>query len=134
MVGLLVVNVIMGLWVLGISHNQAIHNALDFYPSTLVIMYHAGAAAGIALLGALVRRIACVCLVLSCIALTTLPISCQVSAEGYPGGDDGGAFGWTLYVGGSCLLSLVVGVTTGVVGLCLALRPKQEQKAPPPPD
>lgn len=134
MVWLLVANLVMGLWVLGVSHNQAFHNALHFYPSTLLTIYHAGAAAGIALVGAFVRRAAFVCLMASSIALAALPLSCFVSVAGYPGGDDGGSLGWGFYVGLSSLVALGVGIMTAAAGMVLRGRSKRKHMAGDSPD
>ncbi len=117
MTALLLLNLAMALWVLGVSYNQATHNALAFYNSTLITMCHAAAAAAAALMGLLVRRFARLFLMASSIALIALPLSCEVSVSGYPGGDDGGSLGWMFYVGGSVLFSMAVGAVTGIMGL-----------------
>jgi len=63
-------------------------------------------------------------LVLSSVLLTTLPVSCIASGFGYPGGDDGGGFGWMFYVGCSSLLAMIVGVCTLVLGVIRSRRSK----------
>ena len=122
MPALLIVNMSMAFLVLAISVHQSTQNALAPYASTLITIFHAVAAAGVALAGLLAKRFALLCLALSSVALMALPLSCYASGTGYPGGDDGGGFSWIVYVGCSSLLSMAVGVGTILAGIRLRAR------------
>ena len=117
MAGLLTVNIIMGLIVLWLSCDQAINNTLKFYPSTLITILHAAATCVFAFVGFFFRRFAYTFLLISSVSLVVLPISCFASGAGYPGGDDGGGFGWLFYVGGSSLLAMIAGIITMIFGV-----------------
>lgn len=127
MIGLLIVNTAMALLVLALSHNQATQNALAFYPSTLITMLHAAAAAAVALVGLLAKRIAYMSLVVSSILLITLPVSCLAGGSGYPGGDDGGGLGWLFFVGCSSLLAMIAGIGTVAFGVFWRRRKQQRE-------
>ena len=131
MSGLLLLNIAVDLVVLYHSYNQAMHNALGFYPSTLLTMFHAGIGAGVAFIGLFAGRLRFVFLLASSIALMSLPVSCLASGLGYPGGDDGGGFGWLFYVGLSSLLAAVVGAVTAGVGLWLRARSRRPHSGAP---
>jgi cell division protein FtsW (lipid II flippase) len=121
MIALLAVNMMWSLFMLHLSHHQATQNAMNFYPETLPTMYQAGAAAGFALLGLLipVRQIRYCLLVVSSITIGFLFIPAIYALNHWPGGDDGGGFGWIFLIGGGCLISIILAISTCCVGAWL---------------
>jgi hypothetical protein len=104
---------------LALSYHMATNNALQFYSSTRYIMYQAAAGVFIGILGAAIRLIRFPCLLLSSAAIAALIVPCWLAE--FPGGDDGGGFGWIFIVGGACLVSLGIGLATGAAGLVLGI-------------
>ena len=115
------VNAGAGLFMLALTYWMATRNALEFYPSTRYVMYQAGGAAAVGLIGLLIRFIRFPALVVSSAALAVLFIPWYYASTQWPGGDDGGAFGWFIFGGAACLMSLAVGLGTGITALVLGV-------------
>ena len=124
MIVLLLVNLVMSLIMLALTHHLATENALAFYPSTIPVMVQSGVAAAVALLGLLLRGrwARLTCLLLSCVGLGLLFLPALYALDGWPGGDDGGAFGWMFFVGAGCLLSGLAALTTMIIGIIFAAK------------
>jgi len=127
MIPALVVNLVASLIMLWLTHHMATENALAFYPTTIPVMVQAGAGAAVALLGLLLpwRPARLACIVLSSLAMALLIGPALYALDGWPGGDDGGAFGWMFFVGGACLLSLLVAMITMILGIVFAVLQKR---------
>ena len=123
----LIINAILGFAMLAVSCWSATGNALDFYSNTLYIMLHSALAGGMAVAGVYARKGKLVFLVLSSLALATLWVSGWYGLQDWPGGDDGGAFGWMFFVLGGCVISFVVAMVSLVGGIASAAF----RKAPP---
>lgn len=129
MTWLLIANAFMSWVVFFVSYNQSTTNALSFYQSTLITIFHAVVAGTVALAGLIAKRAMLVFVVISSVLLTTLPISCAASARGYSPGDDGGSLGWLVYVGVSSLLAAAIGISTLLIGIILHVRTARARSA-----
>ena len=129
---LLVINIVWSLLMVALSHFLATQNALAFYPETLPTTYQAGIAAGLAFLGLVLpfRRVRFGLLAASGTALACLIVPCRYALRHWPGGDDGGAFGWILIMGGASLLSILVAICTCCIGLWFLLRGPKKRANP----
>ena len=113
----LIVNLIVGLIMLGVIFYLTAHNAVKFYSETLYILIQAAAGtafAGIGVLGLDNRKAS---LVVSSLTLALLFIPWCYALSIWPGGDDGGAFAWFFIGGGACALSFFIGFGTLLTGL-----------------
>lgn len=126
MIAALVVNLVVSLIMLWLTHHMTTENALAFYPTTIPVMVQAGAGAALAGLGLLLpwRPARLVLLILSSVALGLLFAPALYALEGWPGGDDGGAFGWMFIVGGACFACFFIALLTLILGLIFGLRKK----------
>jgi hypothetical protein len=104
-----------------LSYHLATANALTFYCATLPTMFQASGAAALAFSGLLVRshRTQFILTAVSSTALGLLIIPCLYASYNWPGGDDGGSFGWLIIMGGASLLSVPVALCTCGVGVWL---------------
>jgi len=134
MIAALVVNLVVSLIMLWLTHHMATANALAFYPSTIPVMVQAGAGAVLAGVGLLLpwRPVRLVLVILSSVALGLLFAPALYALNGWPGGDDGGAFGWMFIVGGACLASFFIALITMVLGIVFGLRKKHPPAAAQP--
>lgn len=116
---LLAVNLVAAVVMLGLSIHRATGSgcALHFYPATIPTMVQAGLAAAVALVGVLRSSRRFACLVTSSVALGLLGLPAFYAMLRWPGGDDGGGFGWAFIVGGGCVASFVIAGTTMLLGL-----------------
>lgn len=113
---MLLVNMATGAAMVWLTHHLATGNALRFYPQTLWVICQAGVAAAMALAGLATHRHAGACLWISSLLIGLLGIPWLVAMISWPGGDDGGAFGWFFLAGGGCAVSMVVALITWAIG------------------
>jgi hypothetical protein len=132
MIPSLIANLAVSLIMLWLTHHMATENALAFYPTTIPVMVQAGAAAGVALLGLLLpwRPARLACIVLSSLAMGLLFAPALYALSGWPGGDDGGAFGWMFIVGGACVASFFVALITLILGIVFSAARKKQPPCP----
>ncbi|HOI55470.1 MAG TPA: hypothetical protein PLP01_09500 [Phycisphaerae bacterium] len=130
MIGFLLVNLgTSGVLFLLVVH-MATANALGFYPSTIPAMVQPALAALISLVGLLARRLRLASLLLSSAGLALMVIPWWHAR--FPGGDDGGGFGWFFVVGSASLAAFMVGVGTAIGGLVCHARNRRRRAASAP--
>jgi|WetSurMetagenome_2_1015567.scaffolds.fasta_scaffold96934_2 hypothetical protein len=91
--------------------------AAHFYPATIPAIVQPAAAAVVALAGLVLSRWRFRLLVASSAGLGLLGVPALFAGLMWPGGDDGGGFGWLFIVGGGCAMSFGIGLATCLLGL-----------------
>jgi len=91
--------------------------AAQFYPATNPTMVQAVFAAFAAGAGLVVRRVRFACLIVSGAALGTLGVPAMYAGMQWPGGDDGGGFGWFFIICGGSAVSFVIALATTIIGI-----------------
>lgn len=114
---LLVINLLASTVMLLLSINRATGGAADFYPATIPTIVQAGLAALVAMVGLGAWRRRLLCLVISSAALGLLGLPALYASAQWPGGDDGGGFGWLIIIGCGCVVSFVVAFATAIIGI-----------------
>jgi hypothetical protein len=111
------INSCWGALMLALSYHLATHT-LEFYPETLATMCQSGVGACLAFLGVIIPipRLRLWFLTLSSLALGFLLVPTMYALWYWPGGDDGGGFGWLFYMGGASVISSIVSVLTIAIG------------------
>jgi len=129
---LLVINLLASVVMFGLSIDRATGEgcAAHFYPATIPTMVQAGLGAIAAIVGLVVSRLRFLCLAVSSAALGLLGFPAFYAMQHWPGGDDGGGFGWLFIVGGGCVASFVIAGTTMLLGL--GYRGRRTQPPSPP--
>ena len=119
---------------LALSYFLATENTLAFYPETLPTMYQACIAGGLAFLGIIPpsRKARFGLLAASGTTMALLIIPCIKALNHWPGGDDGGAFGWFLIMGGASLLSILIASCTGCIGGFLLFKTSNKEESNKP--
>jgi hypothetical protein len=107
----LIIDLAFSAALLGLAYHRAtgVDCAMTFYPATIPTMVQAGLAALAAGTGLVWRRARKICLAVSGLTLALVALPALYAMGQWPGGDDGGAFGWMFIVGGGCVVSFFVG-------------------------
>jgi hypothetical protein len=120
MVGPLLVNLVVSVVMFLLVWDRA--TGERFYPATIPTIVQAALAALAAAAGLAVRRVRFACLIVSGAALGALGIAAFYAGTQWPGGDDGGGFGWFFLVCGGCAVSFVIALTTTLIGVAQRAR------------
>lgn len=112
LIGLILVNVAVSLVMLCLANYRATAGAMEFYSATIPVMLQAGLGAAVGFIGLVFSRIRYFCLIINILANSFLGIPALSALSQWPGGDDGGAFGWIVIVGGGCAVSFFVALVT----------------------
>lgn len=128
----LVINLCWGILMLGLSYSLAMHNALHFYPETLPTICQAGLSAVLAFIGIVLHRLSLrlLFLLLSSLAIALLLLPMNYASSHWPGGDDGGALGWFIIMGGASLISCFTALITTATGCVMYLQHKKLCRPP----